>query len=353
MSEYKLSQMRKNNMKLYPIYQMIGFDFLFYYGIQVLFLSQVKHISDASIVLVSSLYACFSMILQVPISIFVDKVGKRKALIIGNTINTLCMFLILICPNIYFYIFEEFLNAIAFGIKNVTESSILNSSIPKSENKGNIFSKIDSKGYSKYCYISAISTLASGFLYDINPYIPVALCLLFCILTTIISYNFIELEEIKVNKKITEYTEDLRSGFKFIFKSSRLRSLLLMIGLIYGICGLFKTYRTTLLKELDVSATYIGIIFALYDIFQGVISKKANDFNEKYRNKTLTILAFGITFGFFVCGVVSLMEIPYQIKLTIVIFSYVLISGSKGIYQVMRNRYMSNFANSKILPKIY
>ena len=263
MNEYKLAQMRKNNMKLYPIYEMIGLDFLFYYAVQVLFLSQVKNISDANIVLISSLYACCSIIFQVPISIFVDKVGKRKALIIGNALNTLCMFLILICPNIYFYIFEECLNAVAFGLKNVTEPSILDNSIPKSKRKGDIFSNIHSRGYSKYCYISAASMMVAGFLFDINPYIPVALSTLFCGLATIISYNFIELQDVKINKKRVEYTEDLRNGFKFIFKSSRLRSLLLIIGLIWGLCRLFGTYRITLLNELGVSATKIGIILAI------------------------------------------------------------------------------------------
>ena len=101
MEENRLAQMRKNNIKLYPIYEMIGIDFLFYYGIQILFLSQVKNISDANIILVSSLYACFSIIFQVPISIFVDKVGKRKSLIIGNALNTFCMFLVLIVFYLY------------------------------------------------------------------------------------------------------------------------------------------------------------------------------------------------------------------------------------------------------------
>lgn len=42
MNEKKLSKIRKNNMKLYPIYKMIGLDWIFYYGIEVLFLTRSK-----------------------------------------------------------------------------------------------------------------------------------------------------------------------------------------------------------------------------------------------------------------------------------------------------------------------
>lgn len=101
MEEIELRKRRKRNMKLYPIYEMIGLDFMFYYGIRVLFLSQIKGITDADIVFASSIYAFFMIIFQVPIAIFVDKVGKRRALVTGNILNALCIFLILlfICNN--------------------------------------------------------------------------------------------------------------------------------------------------------------------------------------------------------------------------------------------------------------
>lgn len=74
-------------MKLYPIYQMIGLDFIFYYGIEVLFLSQVKGISDANIVLASSIYSIFHIITQLPIMVIVNKIGKRKSILLREYIK--------------------------------------------------------------------------------------------------------------------------------------------------------------------------------------------------------------------------------------------------------------------------
>lgn len=74
-------------MKLYTIYQMIGLDFIFYYGIEVLFLSQAKGISDANIVLSSSIYAMFHILLQMPMMVIVNKIGKRKSILLRKCIE--------------------------------------------------------------------------------------------------------------------------------------------------------------------------------------------------------------------------------------------------------------------------
>ncbi len=87
MKEKQIAKIRKSNMKLYPIYQMIGLDFIFYYGIEVLFLSQVKGISDANIVLASSIYSIFHIITQLPIMVIVNKIGKRKSILLREYIK--------------------------------------------------------------------------------------------------------------------------------------------------------------------------------------------------------------------------------------------------------------------------
>lgn len=353
MTDIVLMKKRKSNMKLFPIYQMIGLDFIFYYAIQVLFLTQVKGISDANIVLASSIYAFSSIIVQVPIALFVDKVGKRNALVIGNVLNVLCMIMVMICPNFICYVIEECINAIAFGIKNVTESSLLNSSIPECKNKSDIFTKIHSKGYSKYYYISAISTFVCGMLYDINPYIPIVLCIIFCILGTIISTRFFEIDNIKSNNKNVKYVQDLKSAFSFILKSNRLRSLLIILGFIWGILILFGTYKITLLKDLNVSATYIGIISAVLSIMTGRMSTLSNKFNEKYKNKTLTIIGLMVTISFLLAGAISIMQIPFSLKISIIIMLYMIEATSSGVHGVIQNRYISNFAKPEILTKLY
>ena len=60
------TKLRKQNIKLYPIYRMIGADYLFYYGLEVLFFTQIKELSIANVVLGGSVYTIANIIAQFP-----------------------------------------------------------------------------------------------------------------------------------------------------------------------------------------------------------------------------------------------------------------------------------------------
>ena len=74
----KEAKARKTNMKLYPFYIIFGYDMLFYYGIKVLYFSQVKNISDASIVLLSTIFALTSIIFLIISTVINKKIGNKK-----------------------------------------------------------------------------------------------------------------------------------------------------------------------------------------------------------------------------------------------------------------------------------
>lgn len=351
MNKIDIRKRRRNNRNLYPIYSSIGLDYMFYYGIKVLFLSQVKGITDAQIVLSISFFSLFAILTQIPLTILIHKIGKRKGLILGNLINAFSMLLIIICPNFTFFIIEEFFSATATGIKAITEASILDLSIPKFNKKGEFYTKLKRNGYSKYCYMYATSTLLAGFLYNINPYIPIVLCMGCCILATIISCSF---KEIKENtEEQTGYVSELKNTFKFIFKSNRLRPLLIMLGLIWGLRNLFDTYHVILLKETNISATIIGIILALLQLNRGVMSKFAGKLNTKFKNKTLTLMALMLTFSFLVTGLAAIFKINIIVLLMVILITGIISSGIEGIYQILNSKYLNNFSNSKMVSKIY
>ncbi len=86
----------------------------------------------------------------------------------------------------------------------------------------NSFGNIDAKDSSISYILNATSSVLAGYLYVVNPYIPIILSTLLSLLTIIISYRFEE-EEIKNTKKISisESLKDVKQGYKFIIKSKR------------------------------------------------------------------------------------------------------------------------------------
>ena len=319
MDEMNISKIRKNNMKIYPIYKMLGLDWIFFYGVRVLFLTQVKNISPANIVLSGSFYAFFYIIFQVSNMILIGKIGKKKAIVLGQLLNLISMGMILYCPTYSWLIVSQIFSAMGFGLKGISESNLLSVSIPKVDKKGEIFTKIDSKGYSRFCFIGAFSVLISGFLYAVNPYIPIILCMITNLVALLISTIFIDIEKEEGEKKridlkneVIDIWEDLKEGIKFVLHSKRLRALIIMLGFLWGFIDVFATYQETLLKELQIPSYYIGFILAGFQMLVGIFSTNSNEFNKKHRNKSLTYIGLMLTLGFIILGVGTLFNITLK-----------------------------------------
>lgn len=360
MEEKKLAKIRKNNMKLYPIYEIVGLDWKFYYGIRVLFFTQVKNISAADIVLSGSFYAFCYILFQVFNTVLVGKIGKKNGIVLGQCLNLIAMCIILYCPNFTWLLIVQAICAMGFSLKGISESSFLTTSLPKTKKKGEIFTKIYSKGYAGHCFMGASSVLISGFLYAINPYLPIIFSIIVNIFAVIVSINFIDIEKVEniqekkeIKEEVHDIMLDLKEAFKFIFYSKRLRALLLFIGAMWGIIDVYATYQETLLKELAIPSYYIGFILAGFQMLVGIFSTKSNRFNRKYKNHTLTYIGLMIATGSIVLGIITIFNIPFHIQLMFITAVFIIRAYGKGIFQILKKRYMNNFANNKIISKIY
>lgn len=349
-------KIRKHNMKLYPRYLMLGFDLLFFYGVRVMFLSEVKGMDDSQILLSSTIYALSMMLMQIPATLVATKIGYKNSAILGNIINIVWGILMIALKSFTGLVIAQALSGIAYALKYVSESNLLSTSIPKATpyQRNEIFTRIDKKGFSRYYIISAVATVISGFLYDVNPYIPVVLCLVCIIASTIMSFNFIEIkEEEKYSKEFKEYIKELKKGYKFITKSKRLRALLLMTGVAWGIIGLLDTYQLTLLQNIGASSVQIGLVFAGFELTKGLFSNSAKNYNKRYKNRSLTNILLTFATGFILAGVIAALNIPFNIKFTLLIIILIIMGANNAIDQILAKKYINNFTNTKILPAIY
>lgn len=348
------ASIRKFNMKLYPIYVIFGSDLLFFYGTRVLYLAQVKNISDANIVFLSTLFALISIIGIILADIINIKKGNRKTLIIGDCIAILSIFIFILGKGFTQIAIAQMLTAVGFAMKNISIAPLLRESIPETKYKDQIFSKIDRKAYFSFCVVSALSLLVSGYLYDINKYIPMILCFICTVISLIISINFKTVENVKKSdKEIKKSLEMLKEGFSYLIKSKRLKALLISLGFIWGIFTLYGTYQSTLLKNMNMQATDICIIGTILDIIRGFGGRLENKYNQKYKNKSLTILSIIISLAFIIAGIGSLLNINFIMQILIIVLAFFMIEIIRGIYMVLYKRYVNNFSNEKILPTLY
>lgn len=351
----KRRDMRKKNMRIFPIYKKLAWDYLFYYTIDFLFLTQAKGISASDVILKNTFYALFIAIMQIPASIIVELLGRKNSTVLANILNCFYMIIIMLSKNLADLVLAELLSAIAFSIKNVSEPSLLSESIPPSRYKSEIYSKINSKGATGYYNLNAISKILSGFLFMINPYIPICCSLVISIVTVILSAKFIEpVRKKKSNNGVyIKQLTDMTDGFKFVLKSERLKALILCASLVTALLSVLNNYYVSLFEDLNISASIIGIIAALGSFFASYSSKNQKIIQEKLKNKTLVTIAFTLSISTIIAGIFGIGGKTYILFIVLVVLMSIIYEFVKGLFNTIIDQYLSNFANEKIDTKIY
>jgi len=357
-----MEQMTKEqqfNLKLFPFYKMVSWDLLFYYAIQFLFLNTIKGLTASEILFADAFYPIFKLVLQFSLVRLIDKLNFRKSILIANIVIASSILVLILGNGLYMVIFSWFLMAFGYTIKDTCESNMLHSFIPKTENRNSIFARIDGKGSSLYYFLNAISYIATGFLFVINGYLPMIICFLFCVISAILAYQFKAIEYTntitpnKTSQSIKSFIKDIKQSFRFIFKSNRLRSLLMFSALFYTLLSVLSTLNSSLLVDLCFPEKYYGILFAILEIFAAISVKKQNFYHKKLRNRVLTYFAMFLSIPLIFLGLLINSNLPYNFLIfcTFTVFTarYVI----KGPYLTLIHRYLNSFSSTKIRTRIY
>lgn len=345
--EIKLQEKKKNNIKLYKIYRIFSWDLLFYYAIIYLFLTIEKGISPAQVLQFDAFYILFKFLTQIPSTLIIQKVGKRKSLIIANFILAIHILIIMFSTNFTMLLVSQLLCAFSYVIKATCESDMLYDSLEHGEKRGIQFAKIDGKAFSRYYYVDAVSAVLSSFLFVVNPYIPMVICFIILLIAFIASTKFEELYNEKGKMRVKEEITNIRISFKNILKSKRLKCLLIFNAVFVALLKILQNLRNTVLIDIGVPEQYFGVIFAVLGIVTGIAARNQGRIHKKYRNRTLAFLSLPMAVSCLMLGVILLcnFNIKALIILTLILFTiqYVM----KGPYYVLIKQYFNNFTNSE------
>ena len=311
-----------DNMKIFPLYKALAWDTLFYYAIEFLFLTGVKGLSAAQVLFVDAFYPLFKFILEIPSNIIVQKLGKRRSLILGNLFVVADLLLLILATNIYMIILAWFFSGFGYALKGLTESNLLYDSIPKTDKRGDIFAKIDGRANSIYYYFDAISAISTGFLFVVNGYLPMLLSLGVCIISLLLSLRFKDVDtspnpDTQSHATSTkQILKDLKQTTKFIINSKRLRSLVIFNGFFCAFLAMYSSLRSS------------------------------------YENRTLSIFATRTTISFIILGLSTMIGLNFALTLEIILVMMAIQYAIKGPFYTLIKRYLNNFTTSNMRTKI-
>ena len=348
---------RQRNVNLYTRYKMISWDLLFYYAIIFLFFTETKGISVADVLLAEALYPIFKIVFLIPATILIESLGKRNSLIIGNIFLFFSILTYIAANNFFAIVIGEFLSAVGFIIKGVCESNILYDSLDKDEKRGSRFAKIEGKGMSYFYYAEAISSALSGFLFAVNGYIPMFICLGTIAVSIYFSIKFRNIDEPKEEKKVNvkrvlKEGKDILKAFKLFNRSPRLKNLIFFGAIVSGLFMSITMLRSSIMQEIGIPSEYFGIIFAIMQLLAGLAAKNENRFHKKFRNKTLASLSLPLVFSCIIIGLLCCANLGYSFDVVVVISMLLIQYVVKGPFYPLIKQYLNNFTTFSVRTKI-
>lgn len=345
---------KKKNVRIFPIYKTVSWDLLFYFPIIFLFLTQVKGLTPSQVLFADAFYTLSNTFWQLPVTSVVDRIGKKNCLIVGNILYSASILAMIFMQDFYELLLIQFVYSLGFSIKGICESNILYDSLPASNKRGKIFATIDGKSSSYFYIFDGISSIIAGITFAINGYVPMVLCFICCVISTIISFKFrhtVIVEEKVKPISLKKYFKQLKDSSKFFIKSSRIQLLILLnavfMGLIFGIVNL----RSSMLSEMQVPEQYFGIVFAILQMIAAITSRKADKIQKELKNKTLTYLCLPVAVSCILIGFIGKEQFSNS-ALILIFLLYLVQYAIKGPYMSLMTRYLNNFTNRGIRPKI-
>ncbi len=348
---------KKNNARLYPIYKMFSWDLIFYYAISFVFLVQTKNLSIAQVMFTDALYPIFKMILQIPALTIIDKMGKKKSIILGNLLLAIFLICLIISTSVVHVALAYIISAFAFAIKSVAESNLLYDSVTQRKGKG-MFTKIDELGARNYYYLDGITSMFTGVLFVVNGYLPMIVSLMFVVISIALATSFKEIykidkDETKTLKtRLLDYGEELSTTFKFIIQSKRLQAIMLFILFFEGIVYISYTLREGLLSEMNVSDEWFAIIISTLTIVSGLFVSLQDIIHTRLKNRALTFMSIVYIFTFISIGAVCTLISNWWVAIIVSLFIFGIQYAIQGPYYTLTTKYLKSFATPKMRTKI-
>lgn len=341
-------QKLEQNVKIYKNYKMVGYDWLFYYAISILFFTSIKDFSMSQVMYLSSIFTLANFIGQIPVNMFIEKIGLRKSIIIGNLLNTISAAGIILSNTFLAIAIFQVICSIGFALKSVSESSLIYSSMKKL-GKRSLFSKVEGASNSKYYYLDAIASVLAGYMFLINGYLPMLWCFTGCLIALLISFEFYDVKnEEKEEIKISGFFSD----FKIILKSKRLFSLLLFSFAFTGIISMSTNLYKAILIDFKFDSSKLALVVCVMTALAGIGAKSVYYIERKTKNKTLTIFSITYILSLLIIGLQGIENFSSLYSIIIICVCLLFMGVIQGAYRVIHKKYIISFTHTNFRSKV-
>ena len=306
-------------------------------GVLVPFFTEWGQISFTRLMILQAWFMLWTFLLEVPTGTIADYFGRKRSLMLAALVSAIAFAVYTIYPNFYYFLFCEFLLAIAMALISGADQALVYDTLKKIDRKKEskkIFGRIESFKLAGLMVAAPIGSLIAS---QWGLQIPMALQFFPMIIAFFIGMTF---KEPKTDLKIESrrYLNVLREGVKFFYKNRILKILALDFLIIDSIAFFIIWLYQPLLKQAGVGIIYFGIVHAVLVISE-ILVMNGHQKMEKW-------LGGKRRFLFFSAAVVGIMFIIGGLTKFIPLVLLVIVIG--GGFGLGRRPLFSSYLNKYI-----
>ncbi|MDP4090552.1 MAG: MFS transporter [Bacillota bacterium] len=294
----------ERNIKTYYFYSTFA-ELLILGPVMTLFLI-AKGCSFTEIMLLQSISAITQVLFEVPTGAVADKQGRKVSILLSSAIWAISLFIYIIGKTFIVFAAAETIFSLGASLKSGADSALIYDSLVSVKKEGE-YQKVEGKARSYALYAQAIGSVLSGFIYEVNIYLPMAVSIIFMIVTFIITLFFYEPPYQKETQhEGVNYYRQISDSSRYIFKHEKLKAVVLFCTVFFIFYRAGFWYYQPYMEAVNIPVKYFGIIFFLFNITAAFISKRSHYIMEKTKPRTLSFLALLMGASFFLMGTVKI-----------------------------------------------
>lgn len=334
--------------KIFPWFDGLSDDLLFWVAIDTLFLTAVKGLNASQIVSLTTLSLIICVILQVPLLRCIKKIGNTNSVRLGSLLFLISSVLLTFGQKYIVIALGKIVYEIAFTFQNM-KNVVLKNNL-ELQNRNNDYIKIKTKSNTIYATITMIISFISSLMFNLNNYLPMFACISFCLICFILSFYIVDYPNYDNIKEETK----IKSAPKIKY-NKLIIVLIISYGLFYPIVNsgqsdgkLFIQQELLLNFNLEKTSLIMGIILCISRVIRVISNVSFYKIHRKYKEKVGLMLPILLSASIILMIIGSFVEKPVILKFSIMGLGYIVILFVRDPFKV----YMQDLALRNVGKKL-
>lgn len=334
---------QNGSIKAYAMFQIFR-EPLFWGPILILYITNIGRMSLSEIYFMEAVAVLVQIVAEVYSGAWADLLGRKKMMVLGSFLNLISLILFLFVNSPLLVWISNIFIMIGCSIVSGADEAFLFNYLDK-KGKSNLYTRVMGRILSYRFILLAISCILAGYLYKINPRLPILLSIPGSILS-FIAVLFIQ-EDGREVESVTHREHFLltKSSFSFIWRNKVVRWVVVYIVFVLAASKLWFFTLNPYFEKVDIPFEYFGWIFFFLNILAWFSSRFAYVVEERFKESYIIfgmILSLGlpiILMGIFVS----------QFSLLLLVFDSLLRGFREPFFSSLLNKYLNEKTRATVL----